>query len=185
MGNVAEPDTKHYLHKDVYTHITYDDYREERANAPEKFLEVSTTFIKPGDSLFAGNSIIVFKGFDKDADKSKTSLKAEDIAVAGIFEAINVNKKTFVAKPIYAISKQKELAYSFPDTINELGLAIEIKKLIPEKGQVEVKLSERNSNQRDFIILKAIVFPGINILWLGCLVMIIGTVMAIGRRVKN
>lgn len=23
MGNVAEPDTKHFLHKDIYTHITY------------------------------------------------------------------------------------------------------------------------------------------------------------------
>jgi len=34
------------------------------------------------------------------------------------------------------------------------------------------------------IVLKALVFPWINILWAGCVIMIIGTVMAIRRRVK-
>ncbi len=182
MGNVAEPDTKHYLHKDVYTHITYDDYREERAAEPDNYVEISTASVKPGDTIFARNSIIVFKGFDKNADKSRTPLKADDIAVAAIFQATNINNKQFEARPLYGISLGTEAAYSFPDTLKDLGLAFEIKKLIPEEGKVEVKVMEKNANQRDFIILKAIVFPGINILWLGCMIMVIGTVMAIRRR---
>jgi cytochrome c-type biogenesis protein CcmF len=59
-----------------------------------------------------------------------------------------------------------------------------IKRLIPEESKVEIELFERPNNYREFIVLKALVFPWINILWAGCVIMIIGTVMAIRRRVK-
>ena len=46
------------------------------------------------------------------------------------------------------------------------------------------QLADRADNYREFIVMKALVFPWINILWAGCVIMIIGTVMAIRRRVK-
>lgn len=182
MGNVAEPDTKHFLHKDVYTHITYDDFREERAAEPDKFIQLYQSNIKPGDTLFARNSILIFNGFNTSVDKSKWQLAADDIAVQATFTALDIRKNSYTASPIYAVSQSRSQAISIADTLQELGLRFEIMKLHPENGTVEVNVSERNANQTDFIIMKAIVFPGINILWLGCFVMVVGTLMAIYRR---
>jgi cytochrome c-type biogenesis protein CcmF len=184
MGNVAEPDTKHFLHKDVYTHITMDNFREDRAENPDAFVEIGTSTMKPGDSVFAHNSIIVFEGFDKDVSKESLKLGEKDVAVAAVFKAYDVNQNIFEAKPKYGVSMEKGVAFSFPDTIQKLGLAFEIKKLIPQDGKIEVKILEKNANQQDFVIMKAIVFPGINILWAGCLIMVIGTVVAIRRRIS-
>jgi cytochrome c-type biogenesis protein CcmF len=184
MGNVAEPDTKHFLHKDVYTHITMDNFREDRAENPDAFVEIGMSTMKPGDSVFAHNSIIVFEGFDKDVSKESLKLGEKDVAVAAVFKAYDVNQNIFEAKPKYGVSMEKGVAFSFPDTIQKLGLAFEIKKLIPQDGKIEVKILEKNANQQDFVIMKAIVFPGINILWAGCLIMVIGTVVAIRRRIS-
>ena len=184
MGNVAEPDTKHFLHKDVYTHITMDNFREDRAEKPDQYVEIGTSTMKPGDSVFAHNSIIVFEGFDKNVSKEGLKLGENDVIVAAVFKAIDVNKKVYEARPKYGIAMEKGLAISFSDTMQSLGIAFDIKKLLPQEGKVEVKILEKNANQQDFIIMKAIVFPGINILWAGCLIMVIGTVVAIRRRIS-
>ena len=182
MGNVAEPDTKHFLHKDVYTHITLDNYQEERAQNPDKYVEVGVKSMKPGDTIFAHNSIIVFEGFDTKISKEGLKLGEKDIAVAAIIKAYDINKNVYEARPKYGVKMEKGFAFSFPDTIHKLGLAFDIKQLLPQQGKLELKVMEKNANQMDFVIMKAIVFPGINILWAGCIIMIIGTVMAIRRR---
>jgi len=96
---------------------------------------------------------------------------------------VDVKNNSFTARPVYSI--QSVYAVPFADEIAELGLKFIITKLIPESGKVEVEVYEKNSNLKEFIILKAIVFPGINILWAGCLIMIIGTVLAIRHRLKQ
>jgi cytochrome c-type biogenesis protein CcmF len=59
-------------------------------------------------------------------------------------------------------------------------------KINPNEGSVEIQMSEKVSNTKDFIVLEAYMFPYINVLWIGCLVMITGTVIAIvERRKKN
>jgi cytochrome c-type biogenesis protein CcmF len=50
---------------------------------------------------------------------------------------------------------------------------------------VEISVQEKKVNKRDFIVMQALVFPYINILWGGCIIMIIGTILAIVERVKR
>jgi len=182
MGNVAEPATKHYLGKDVYTHITYADLEVKEQN-PEEFKKTKTVTIAPGDTVFANNSIIIFEGLNRDVDKTKYNLKEKDIAVSAQMRATDVKKNSFTANPVYTI--QGVYAVPISDEITELGLKFTVTKLIPETGKIEMEVYEKNSEAREFIILKAIVFPGINILWAGCLIMIIGTVLAIRHRLKQ
>ena len=44
---------------------------------------------------------------------------------------------------------------------------------------------EKKSNKKDFIIMKAIIFPGINLLWTGCILMIFGSILAIRHRLSQ
>jgi cytochrome c-type biogenesis protein CcmF len=40
-----------------------------------------------------------------------------------------------------------------------------------------------NVAEAEFLVLQAIVFPGINILWIGCVLMFLGTFMAVRQRI--
>jgi len=54
-----------------------------------------------------------------------------------------------------------------------------------EKSEgLELTVQKHSSSERDMLILTAEVFPQINVLWIGCLVMVIGTVMAIRHRYR-
>ena len=55
----------------------------------------------------------------------------------------------------------------------------------PEDGKIQISLQEKKSNVRDFIVMQAMIFPYINILWIGCIVMAIGTVLAILERIRK
>jgi len=44
---------------------------------------------------------------------------------------------------------------------------------------------ETLSIRRDFIVMQATVFPQINLLWLGCLIMTSGALMAVRQRRKT
>jgi cytochrome c-type biogenesis protein CcmF len=39
-----------------------------------------------------------------------------------------------------------------------------------------------NVYDREFVVMQAIIFPGINILWTGCILMALGSFMAVRRR---
>ena len=57
-------------------------------------------------------------------------------------------------------------------------------KINPEAGSIEITMSERLSNTKDFIVMEAYVFPYINVLWLGIIIMAIGTFIAILERLR-
>ena len=69
--------------------------------------------------------------------------------------------------------------------VDPLGLKFYFVNIDPATGKVEIAVSERKSNKHDFIIMKAIIFPGINILWTGCILMILGSVIAIRKRIQK
>ena len=66
--------------------------------------------------------------------------------------------------------------------LDELGLKFIFWKINPNEGSVEIQMSEKVSNSKDFIVLEAYMFPFINILWLGCLIMVLGTAIAVLER---
>ena len=54
MGNVAEPSTKHFLNKDIYTHITYADpnsLKDENPGAQFTISRVNTVSV--GDKMYS------------------------------------------------------------------------------------------------------------------------------------
>lgn len=66
--------------------------------------------------------------------------------------------------------------------LHELGLKFIFWKINPNEGSIEIQLSEKVSNTKEFVVLEAYIFPYINVLWLGSLLMIIGSVIAIIER---
>jgi cytochrome c-type biogenesis protein CcmF len=72
-----------------------------------------------------------------------------------------------------------------PTEIEKLGLKFDFTSIDTQANKFEVSLSEKKSNSRDFIIMKALIFPGINILWIGCILMFVGTWIAIRKQISD
>jgi len=184
MGNVSEPATKHFIDKDIYTHITYAELEEDnKENTADAYKKPAEHKIKVGDTLSTSNSLVVFTALNKEVDKKALLLNDEDIAVEAQLTIIDINKKVRIASPVFIIKGQTP--YSKDAEVADLGLKFTFSNILPDENKITLNVAEKKNNSRDFVIMKAIIFPQINILWLGCVFMIIGTLIAIRKRFKQ
>jgi cytochrome c-type biogenesis protein CcmF len=183
MGNVAEPDTRHFLLKDIYTHITYADLERAQRLKPEtREVESSDHLLGIGDTIFSSKSIITLEKLDTQIDISKFNLKEGDLAVGAVLKSINMQGEVQTAMPIYIIRDHE--VYTFPDTLAGGNLVFYFDHVDPAKGEVNIRMTELEPMKKDFVILKAIVFPYINVLWSGIIIMFLGTAIAIRNRIR-
>jgi len=185
MGNVAEPDTRHFLTKDIYTHITYADLEANKSEniSAEEYKEPHNNTIAVGDTFFTSNSIVVLEKLITQLDKEKIGIPKADIAVGALLKIFDIHGKITEALPVYYIADS--IPNAVETKVEALGLKFAFWQINPETGKVDISVSEKKSDKKYFIVMKAIVFPYINVLWMGCLIMIIGTIMAVRHRLKR
>lgn len=181
MGNVPEPDTKHFLHKDIFTYVTYADLEKE-ANDTSRYQE-KTIQLQVGDTAYSGAAMMVLKSIDKSVQPALYKLPDSAIAVGANLHVKTPDMQEYAAMPIMAIVGNR--LQTIPDSISELGLLFRFMRIHTETGQIEIQVREEKVVSNDFIIMQAIIFPGINILWIGCVVMAFGTLLAIFARIKK
>jgi cytochrome c-type biogenesis protein CcmF len=185
MGNVAEPDTRHFLTYDVYTHVTYADLEKlkEKTTDGDEYTAAKNFKMHKGDTIFSSNAIIILDSLSTwIEDREKLGIGDSDLAVTAHLRVLDI-KARYEATPVYRIRENS--VQPIAATVPEMGLQFMFWKLNPETGEVEISLQEKKSNVRDFIVMQAMIFPYINILWIGCIIMIFGTVIAIIERVKK
>ena len=136
-----------------------------------------------GDTIVTSNSFVILQNLNKNIDRSGLNLGDSDLVVGATLLVEDINKKLYQAQPLFMIKNFSILTRD--DEIQELGLKFSFEKINPSTGKVEIGIAEKKSNKRDFVIMKAIIFPGINILWMGCLFMILGTGLAIRKRLRK
>lgn len=184
MGNVSEPATKHFLDRDIYTHVTYADLENlENKESSDEYLEPKVHTVGAGDTISTSNSLVYFEALTQEADRKALGLNDDDIVVGARLRIVDINKKTHDATPLFII--RDKVVFSKEVIVSELGVKISFLKINPETGKIDLAVSEKKDNKREFIIMKAVIFPHINILWTGCLLMILGSVMAIRKRFKD
>lgn len=182
MGNVPEPSTKHFLEKDIFTHITYADLENLDSAAQDAFRDPDTLNLKVGDSLFSSNAIIRIEKFNRTVNKDSLQLNQEDIALGVSISATTIEGKVYTAQPVMVIRGNR--IFSINHTIEELGIDFGFNGIDPETEKLKILIAEQNKNSGDFVIMQAIVFPYINVLWIGIIVMVIGSLIAVWNRVS-
>lgn len=185
MGNVSEPSTKHYIDRDIYTHVTYAEMEGGDASKKEDdgYKEDKPIELAIGDTVTTSNSLVVLEGINKDVDRSKLMLNESDLAVSARLLIMDVNKDLYRVEPVFIIRGNTMM--NRPAEIDELGLRFTFEKVLPDENKFRILIAEKKSNSRDFIIMKAIVFPQINILWIGCLLLMAGSWLAIRQRMDE
>ena len=74
----------------------------------------------------------------------------------------------------------------FGKKLDEQGLKLRFTNVLPDKNKFEITVYQKPKTERkDWIVMKAIVFPYINLLWGGTIIMVIGFLLSIFRRAKE
>ncbi len=185
-GNMqaADPDTKHYLSRDIYTHVTYANLKiDTSAKHKNAYTDAKNYIGHIGDTIFANNAIIVIDSLKTNIGREQYQKNDSLLEVTAVLTAFDDKSNSYKAYPKYIIKNNTVIPQD--DEIEKLGLKFVFWKINPDDGTIEITMSEKASNNKDFIVMKAFVFPYINVLWLGCLIMAIGTGIAIRERIRK
>lgn len=187
MGNVAEPSTKHWLHRDLYTHIRYADLSTTKDSTAEGWMPDRLYEKVPGDTLVTPNSVVIMDSVYTVRDSATKAMLGERYTVYAAklrIRDLYQPDRWFEARPMVIYADGQPVA----------GKAAEVEPLRMRYGLATVKgdlADQRNVQvglnvaEAEFVVMQALVFPGINILWIGCILLALGTGWAVWQRVRT
>jgi len=175
MGTVFSPDIRKTWTEDLYTFAS-------AVTSPEDEVEWSETEIIEvgiGKKFFLNDYVAVLETVSPVKEIKGYHLKPDDIAVKAVVR-IYGEVEEYLIEPSIVI--RGEYGGRIPEVISELGLKITFHGIEPETDQFSFAI---NTTQKDYIVLKAIQKPMINLLWLGTVIMTIGLFIAMVKRYKE
>lgn len=173
MGLIASPDIRKFLSRDLYTHVTSIPSPEEEV----KYGKPVASVLHVGDTFFVGDHVAVLEKVQKVNSYTQASLGPTDAAVEAIVKIFGPENQVFVGKPVFLIRNQQ--VGLLPDVVEDVGVRLALTEINPN-AQTFTLVAE--NSKTDWVIMKAMEKPGINILWIGILIMAIGFGMSVYRR---
>lgn len=195
MGMTSSPATRHYLTHDLYTHITalpqpkeasatdqaaadaHGDQNDDKNYDPPLAYQVSV-----GDTIHFRDGYIIMRAPKRESAIQNIPLTGADAAI-GIPLDIYSNGHKYTAEPVYLIKGRN--VFTFGREVDEVGLKLKLTKIIPDKNQLEITVYQQPDNKKPWIVMRALDFPFINLLWSGTVIMIVGFLLSIFRRSKE
>ncbi len=174
MGIAASPDIKRDLGKDLYAHVV-------DLNDPEKaeWSEMEEMRVHAHQEFFANDYVATLEKVERIFAIGSVKLDSADIAVKAEIR-VKGEYDDYVAEPIFLI--RNRMVGRIPDEIGDLGIQLTLLNIHPEDNQFSIGVSTR---QKDYVILKAMEKPLINVLWIGTLTVMAGFGIAIVRRFRE
>lgn len=178
QGLTPNPDSRHYLTKDIFTYITAVPIKDESSDTAQ----YNKHEVAPGDSIFFANGFMVLESLLPKPENPNYQPQAGDLAVGAQLKVFTKNNEQYNLLPVYSL-RDSSYEVIVPDTVAPLALFVRFSKILPKDKKIELQVKESDTF-KDYIVMKALVFPYINVLWGGILIMIIGFIMSIVQRVK-
>ncbi len=174
MGMAASPDIKRDLSKDLYAHVVdLNDPEKAEWSKPE---EIKVT---ANEEFFANDYVSALEKVERVFSIGSVKLDSADIAVKA-FILVKGEYQDYMAEPIFVI--RNRMVGRIPYEIRDLGIQLTLTNIHPETNQFSIGISTR---QKDYVIVKAMEKPFINVLWLGTFLVMTGFSMAIVRRFRE
>ncbi|MBS1564527.1 MAG: cytochrome c assembly protein, partial [Bacteroidetes bacterium] len=174
-GASPNPDSRHYLTKDIYTYVSYPGISLESKDDTAQF---RSYHVKPKDTIFYSNGLMILNEVNINPKGTKYTINPGDTMLVADITVYSKDSMIYRARP--AIYWKGVNSRFVNDTIFAQSLALGLKGVDADKNvMIQVKESQK---MLPFVALKVYEFPGINLLWLGTVIMLLGTVMSIRRR---
>lgn len=178
MGLVSNPDTKHFWNRDIFTHITYESGMEKEENY--KDFKLDTIGMRGNFLTASGTKLLQFDSF--------TTHKKEgtnDYMVRAFLRVILLSD-TFSLSPSFVIQSEGQHAgINYVDDVeNRAGVLLRFNGIIPQTNEFIFTTAERKP-QMDYIVMTAIEFPFIRLVWAGTVLMVLGFFIALRNRMRQ
>ena len=173
----SNPDTKNYLTYDVFTYISY-------ALNPEKNIDTAQFKIQEvaeGDTIFYSKGYMVFNKAIKNPASNKFKLQTNGPTVIADMTITGTDKMQYKAQPMIYIDSIG--INQVDDTVYAQNLFVKFAGVSTDQKKIKIGIKE-SDKMIDFVTLKAYIFPYINLVWIGLIVMAMGLVMSIINRAK-
>lgn len=172
----SNPGTRHYFTHDVFTYISTISIRnEEKDTTSFKIHEMAV-----GDSVFYDKGYFVLNNVLKNPANERFNFNDSDTALVADITVFGNDSTRHKAYPALTISNQT-LDF-IDDTVITQNIYLNLGGITSDqKFKIGLKESDKLS---DFITLKAYVFPYINLVWAGLIIMALGFILALIRRAK-
>ncbi|AYQ32980.1 cytochrome c biogenesis protein CcsA [Runella sp. SP2] len=176
MGMVTSPDIKRELNKDLYSYAMIGS----NPGDAEEWSPTENFRVALQDTFFVNDYVAVLESVTRTNAVEGVALNPNDIAVKAQIKILDKEREYYVA-PTFAIN-QDRMVMRKPEVSEELGLRIQFMEIDPKTGTFSF---DANFKQRDYIVMKAVEKPLINVLWIGTLVLVIGFTMSTLRRFRE
>lgn len=164
------PDTKHYLTHDVFTHVSSIPAKD---TPKEEAVEEKHT-IKKGDTIWLSKSYLVL-------EQIRTYKMSDTIAAGAVFTEYNGDQNAQLETRFFLVGNSigsEAIAFNFAKG------AVTFDNILPDSDSF-IFTTREEGVQNDWIIMKAIVFPMINLVWLGMVILAIGFSISMVKRAKD
>ncbi len=163
MGNVYEPYARVYPFRDIFTYVSFADLSERDNNEP--FTLIEEMVISVGDTAHLNNNHLFFK--DLEIDKGQGG--NEGLRVSAVLSLETHYGEIYNISPSYIVSESSVIHEDH--TIRDLDLKFRFSRPLDEPYTIYLEVYEE---QPDFIIIKTVIFPLINLLWASILILLAG-----------
>jgi cytochrome c-type biogenesis protein CcmF len=175
-GMLPSPDISHGVASDLYTHVSSSMNREVEV----EWSKMEEVKVKIGQKFFVNDYVAVLERVDRIDNIGGVALANDDVAVKAIIR-IEGEHDTYTAEPMFLI-RDRSTVGRIPSEIGDLGVRLALLNIHPETGEFTLGL---NARQKDWVIIKALEKPYINVLWLGTGLLMVGFVIAMTRRFRE
>ena len=172
----SNPDTKSYLGKDVFTFISYAINNSKEEDTTQFIIKE----MAEGDTAFYSNGILILNRVVKNPDNGKYNFKPTDAALMADITLISKDSLHYKAAPLIHIDEFG--VNQVDDTVYAQNMYVKFAGVTDNK---RIKIGIKESDKLiEYVTLKAYVFPYINLVWLGLIIMALGIIMSAVKRAK-
>lgn len=175
-GILPSPDIRRNADRDLYTHVSAPMNRE----AEPEWSELQELRVHPNEKFFVNDYVATVEKVERILELQGLRLTDDDVAVR-ISIQIEAEHDTYTLQPIFLIRNRTEVG-RIPDESGELGVKLTLLNILPQNNEFVLGLQTR---QKDWVIIKAMEKPLINILWLGTGLLTLGFIVAMVRRFRE
>ena len=171
----SNPDTKNYLTHDVFTYVSYVLNPENKTDTGSfKIYEVAE-----GDTIFYSKGYMVYDKAIKNSESNKFNIKATGPSVIAEMAITANDSSRYKATPMIFVDSLG--INQVDDTVYAQNLFVKFAGVNPQLNKIKIGIKESES-MIDFVTIKAYIFPYINLVWIGLIVMAIGLIMSMVKR---
>ncbi|MFM2360415.1 MAG: hypothetical protein RLY16_2408 [Bacteroidota bacterium] len=173
----SNPDIKSYLTHDIFTYVSY-------AMNPEKNVDTAhykISEVKEGDTIFYSKGYMTLQKIEKQPTTNKFGLQLTGPAVKAVLQVRTMDSMTYDASPMLTIDSAG--IHQYDDTVFSQNLYVQFSGVSDDQQRIKIGVKE-SDKMMDFVTLKAYLFPYINLVWLGLVIMVVGFTLSLVHRLN-